>query len=326
MITRLVVQEARGRPPNQTRRPKKRKKPSGDKSNEAEENLAASAATCKGLFRDIKLPWPRTITFGEKDVEVFYQGESPYYFLGTCSKSGKICFLKIWQEEDECFHDAIDEFQFLKQAQDCGVKVAPLITNELVNVTVDSIKFHVLATEYIESSPITNIDELMNMALSLMDNVRQLHEKAGVLHCDIKPDNIRWDRSRQQAYLIDFGHAQMADGARHYRATKRFEAPEIREERLPHSRETDTFSIGATILWFCDERGTFLRMEENYSDGKMERLRTVAELLSAPLSNRKTIREGIAMLEAVDRKSSHDNREIAFKSCVKRLPLVGPIG
>ena len=85
------------------------------------------------------------------------------------------------------------------------MKVAPLITNELVNVTVDSIKFHVLATEYIESSPITNIDELMNMALSLMDNVRQLHEKAGVLHCDIKPDNIRWDRSRQQAYLIDFG-------------------------------------------------------------------------------------------------------------------------
>ena len=56
----------------------------------------------------------------------------------------------------------------------------------------------------------------------------------------------------------------------------------------------------------------------------MEDLCAVGGLLTAPLSNRKTLREGIAMLEAVDRKLSHDDRII--KSCGKRPRLVDTIG
>jgi hypothetical protein len=302
----------------------KRPRSHGDENNQTKDNRAANAARCDGLFDDIKLPWPRPITFGEEDVEIFYQAKSPYYFLGTSSKSGKRCFLKIWQEEDEGFYDVIDEFKFLKQAQDCGVKVAQLMTNELVNVTVDSIKFNVLATEYIESSPVMSIDELFSMALSLMEVVVQLHEQAGVLHCDIKPDNIRWDSSNQQAYLIDFGHAQMANRARHYNATKDFEAPEIREKKLPHSRASDTFSVGASILWFCDDYFQGMRMGENDFDSRMGDLRAVGGLLTAPLSNRKTLREGIAMLGGVDSKLIHDDRVI--NSCGKRPRLVDTIG
>ena len=54
--------------------------------------------------------------------------------------------------------------------------------------------------------------------------------------------------------LLGFGHAQFIQDACGYRATKGFEAPEIMAG-YPHSRESDAFSVGATILAEMDRLG-----------------------------------------------------------------------
>ena len=273
------------------------KKPRSSNTDEmkAKEDLAAQAARCDGLFYDIGLLWARPVSMGD-DVTVEYQGSSPYYFLGMCASNGRKCFLKIWREDEEGFHDVRTETRFLKQAQNHNVAVAKMITDEAVSVSVNGIMFAVLPTEYIKSSLVSSVDDLFDFSLSLMDVVNSLHEKAGVLHCDIKPNNLRWDSSRRQVYLIDFGHAQLSEGAQHYHATKDFEAPEIREKSLPHSRETDTYSVGATILWtWNDYRGRVSRREDDL-DSRMKELRRVGELLSAPLQERLSLNDAKSAL------------------------------
>ena len=86
-----------------------------------------------------------------------------------------------------------------------------------------------------------------------MRTVKDLHEKSGLLHCDVKPGNVLWDDTNKCIRLIDFGHSQLESGARSYHATEKFEAPEIRNEEEPHSRCTDAYSVGSTILYILDK-------------------------------------------------------------------------
>lgn len=90
--------------------------------------------------------------------------------------------------------------------------------------------------------------------MSLISAVKDLHEKASLLHCDIKPDNVLWDGTNTCIRLIDFGHSQSEMGAKFYPATEKFEAPEI-INRQPHSHKTDAYSVGATILFVLEEAG-----------------------------------------------------------------------
>ncbi|KAL3939572.1 MAG: hypothetical protein SGBAC_005719 [Bacillariaceae sp.] len=277
-------------------RSSKRQKTGG--SNHEKEELACQAAQCGGLFHGIDNPWPKRISFDE-DFSSDYQEESPYYFIGR-SSNGEKCFLKIWREDDDGFHDAREEVRFLKLDQNHNVAVARLITDDIVPVSVRGIQFEVLATEYIESSLVSSVDHLLHFSVSLMKVVRALHDKAGVLHCDIKPNNLRWLSSRQQVYLIDFGHAQLVKGAKHYNATKAFEAPEIRNDKLPHSCETDAYSVGATILWVWDDYTRLMGLTDGGMDDTVKKLRFVGESLSAPQTDRMSLDHAIRVLETLE--------------------------
>mmetsp|Transcript_6499 Transcript_6499/g.15364 ORF Transcript_6499/g.15364 Transcript_6499/m.15364 type:complete len:773 (-) Transcript_6499:933-3251(-) len=284
----------------------KNQKTSGGEVNKNKEDLASEAARCDGLFYGIDLPWPRPVFIGE-DFNPEYQESSPYYFHGMHASTGKKCFLKIWREDEEGFHDARNEIRFLKQAQNHDVAVAKTTTEDLVPVSVHGIKFQVLAIEYVESSLVSSVDELFDFSLSLIGVVSELHAKAGVLHCDIKPNNVRWHSSRRQVYLIDFGHAQLAEGAQHYKATKDFEAPELRENNLPHSRETDTYSVGETILWAWDDYRRRVSLREGGLDSRMKKLRVVGELLSAPLHDRVSLNDAKdALLQTLEECKNGD--------------------
>ena len=65
--------------------------------------------------------------------------------------------------------------------------------------------------------------------------------------------NLVWDKETVTSVvsLLDFGHAQPEDDARSYGGTDGYEAPEFRKEngqRHPHSRASDAYSVGKTLL------------------------------------------------------------------------------
>lgn len=57
----------------------------------------------------------------------------------------------------------------------------------------------------------------------------------------MKPPNIVWVPSERQVYLVDFGHAQLIEGARGYRATKEFELGN------EHTLASDAYTVGKTL-------------------------------------------------------------------------------
>ena len=86
-------------------------------------------------------------------------------------------------------------------------------------------------------------EDINQYAMALLTIVIELHEKTGLLHCDIKPDNVMWDPNTKLVRLIDFGHAQQQENAKAYRGTKGFEVPEI-VAGDPHTQSSDAFSVG----------------------------------------------------------------------------------
>lgn len=180
--------------------------------------------------------------------------KSPYYFLGTLD--GQRVFCKVWRDGDRSLRGIQDEMKLQQQAHECGVP-SPAVVLSQTDVCRPTMagqdgqrdKWHVLIMEYLPRDTVT-VEKIRAMSLSLVRAVLMLHEH-GLLHCDIKPQNLAWDSQQEQVYLLDFGHAQKEQGAKSYRATEWFEAPEIAAKQ-PHNRASDAYSVGATIESIAD--------------------------------------------------------------------------
>ena len=101
----------------------------------------------------------------------------------------------------------VREAQILKQL--AGISGVPQLLDQNVSVPKDEAFFIVL--EWIDGAPLSEhfrgtvpIDESAEIALKLCTIVQQCHER-GVIHRDIKPDNILINRSSDDVWLIDFG-------------------------------------------------------------------------------------------------------------------------
>ena len=81
-------------------------------------------------------------------------------------------------------------------------------------------------------------------ARTLLRSIEALHA-CGILHCDIKPLNVLWDGT--SVVVVDFGHAQMIEGARSYAGTPGFTAPEVFYDKVPHSELSAAYSVGKTL-------------------------------------------------------------------------------
>jgi serine/threonine protein kinase len=132
----------------------------------------------------------------------------------------------------------------------------------------------------------------------LIQAVRKLHS-IGLLHCDINNSNIAWSDERKRVSLIDFGHTQRVDGASAYGATKGFEAPEITEKQ-PHSRVTDTYSVGKTIAEVLEsvEQSSVGGQQSNDNDyDGFDTLQTIIKKLTALVSSdRMTLEEAESLM------------------------------
>jgi serine/threonine protein kinase len=190
-------------------------------------------------------------------------------------------------------------------AQERGVPVAELILQELLESHVEGTKFFMLATQFVEQGFLPPAD-VLPFAASLVSAVDDLHSKAGMLHCDIKPSNIRWDKEAKTVKLIDFGHAQFEVGAQSYRSTEGYEAPELLEWQC-HSRRTDAYAVGRTILKVLENTGT----------GPAHRfVKVIAErLVGDNQSGRCTLKESLdALVESETGTVDHSFGEAAKES------------
>jgi serine/threonine protein kinase len=62
------------------------------------------------------------------------------------------------------------------------------------------------------SLPISRIGTLMNVALSVIKEGKQLHDR-GILHLDIKPENIHYDPKQNIVTIIDYGTSLRTDSS-----------------------------------------------------------------------------------------------------------------
>src|SRR5205085_3019418 len=98
---------------------------------------------------------------------------------------------------------------------------------------------------------VRHVVELVRQAA---EAAHSLHE-AGVIHRDIKPDNILVTPDGSQAVLMDLGLAQLADESegrltrtRQFVGTLRYASPEQVLAAAALDRRSDVYSLGAT-LW-----------------------------------------------------------------------------
>ncbi len=225
-------------------------------SGRTKEDDAIDAAACGGKFCNVEYPFDRFLRFTDSGVVMDEQVTSPFYFKARPVPSANLTtvnkvFLKLWRVEDIDVGSVEHEWMCHQIAFKAGVPVAAPVLPDVAKYSSESGSEHLIfVVEYIDQDPIESLDEIVQFCDSLIDTVMKLHDKAGLLHCDLKPGNIRWRNGVVR--LIDFGRAQRRDNAIWIRGTKGFEATEILNE-LPCSTKTDAFSVGRIILQLVDE-------------------------------------------------------------------------
>jgi hypothetical protein len=177
---------------------------------------------------------------------------SPYYFVGDYGGKDEPVvpvFVKIWRQGDEGANPRRIqcETELVQLAHWEGVP-CPEVISKLTAMSVDhegSI-YHRLVMRRLANDP-TLPHDLEHYSKSLIWAALTLH-RAGILHCDIKPSNVVWNAATKTAHLVDFGHAQLEAGAKAYVGTDGYTSPEVQRHGEPHSRRSDAYSIGKTIL------------------------------------------------------------------------------
>lgn len=118
----------------------------------------------------------------------------------------------------------------------------------------------ILVTELAEGDTLGNLmkknykfstEELVSIEEQILDALAHVHER-GIVHRDIKPDNITYDPQTGNVKLLDFGIAKVLGQTTCLDSvgllgTENYIAPELRRGGSP-SPESDLYSVGATMI------------------------------------------------------------------------------
>ncbi len=93
----------------------------------------------------------------------------------------------------------------------------------------------------------------LNIALQALERVQEVHEK-GYIHCDIKPENMRYDALNNKLTTLDYGLSLVMDEdnaavSMHPRGTKPYRAPETdkNNEKILFSPAVDVYALGILL-------------------------------------------------------------------------------
>jgi Protein kinase domain len=216
-------------------------------SQRAVSRTAWLVASCENRVDEVMDPWGEAPAWRSSE-----SGEGPgpgsFYFVGVRKDTDEDVFIKVWLDNGKMsLKESQSEVDLQRRAHSHGVP-CPAVVDHLTALSVDQnhVKFHRLVMPKL-ASDIVDPGDIEVYALSLIQAVLSLHSK-GILHCDIKPANVVWNRRSKLVSLVDFGHAQNEIDARSYAGTRGFTAPEIRLYNDPHSRITEAYSVGRTLL------------------------------------------------------------------------------
>jgi len=203
-----------------------------------------------------------------------------HYFRGVDRTDGTDVFVKVKAVFDHAA-GGDDETEMQRRAQEgtVGRCRIPRVVHHILTS-----KFRVIAMEWVQDK-IVDVGSIFAYAVSLLDGVDALH-RSGILHGDIKPANVLWNGTA--VVLVDFGHAQLIDGARPYNGTKGFTAPEVAVDKKPHSMASDAFSVGKTLEEVVAETGP---------QGDATLAAIIAGLTKADVAERLTLSDALEKLE-----------------------------
>lgn len=109
--------------------------------------------------------------------------------------------------------------------------------------------------EYMELNENMDINIICRLLIELCSILEYLHNcgKAGIIHLDLKPDNIIIDEN-MHVWLIDFDNAiDAAQSKSDCVGTKQFAAPE-QYHRLKPDKRADIYSLGMLLLYMVNNR------------------------------------------------------------------------
>ena len=99
----------------------------------------------------------------------------------------------------------------------------------------------------------------LHVALCLGRSLAYLHNVHGLVHQDVKPDNILWCEERRKAKLCDFGTMRPAGAWTEERGAPSFRAPELRSagSRAWHEVQPalDSWSAGIVVILLANMAG-----------------------------------------------------------------------
>ena len=101
-------------------------------------------------------------------------------------------------------------------------------------------------------------DECKLISFQLLDLLDYLHTQ-GTIHCDIKPENIIYDRSTHKVYLLDFGSAKKFGASSQCitGGTIGYFAPEVIQTASGTSAASDVWAMGVLLFTLLSRHPPF---------------------------------------------------------------------
>lgn len=191
-------------------------------------------------------------------TDLNYIHESEINFIAIGVRFGKRFIIKglapAYRENNTCQAILYKEFEILLPLKHPNIReclnyeeipgLGPCIIMEYVD--------GVSLTEWLKKD--RGLKERLKVATQILDAIEYVHEK-GVVHRDLKPDNIIISRIGNSVKLIDFGLSDSDNYAvfKHPAGTAGYVSPEQKEESNPDPRN-DIYSLGKVLKPLLPER------------------------------------------------------------------------